>query len=129
MSITYTTFLTESLPGGQARTYRGYALGNGIIFNMVATLTVSGHTIPVLDYELFIPNMTLAHFAGLTWSVMDTVDLGLGQKRYIRHCVINALVFPFGALGTLVEVLRTTKQAIPNAFEMLTNVQVNWAPV
>jgi|MudIll2142460700_1097286.scaffolds.fasta_scaffold00003_59 hypothetical protein len=129
MSITYTTFLTESLPGGQTRTYRGYAIGNGIIFNALATLTVGGQTIPILDYELFIPNMTLAHFSGLSWSVMDTYDWGLGQKRYVRQRVINALVFPFGPLGTLTEVLRTTQQQIPNAVEMITNMQVNWAPV
>lgn len=129
MPITYTTFLTENLPGGQARVYRGYALGNGIVFNALATLTIGGQAIPILDYELFVPNMTLAHFSGLTWTVMDTYDWGMGQKRYIRQCIINALIFPFAPMGTLTEVLRTTKQQIPNAVEMITNLQVNWAPV
>jgi len=129
MPITYTTLLTENLPGGQARTYRGYATGSGIILNTVATMTIGGHTVQVLDNEHFIPGLTLAHLTGLAWTTVDTVDLSLGQKRYVRNYQVLALVFPFAPIGTLVEVLKTVIQQIPNAVEMLTSMQINWAPV
>ena len=134
MPITYTTLLTDVYPapalgGGQARVYRGYAIGSGIILNAVATMTIGGHTIQVLDNERFIPGLSLAHLLSLAWTTVDTVDLGLGQKRYVRNYSVLALAFPFAPMGTLVEVLKTAIQQMPNAVEMLTSMQINWAPV
>jgi hypothetical protein len=104
MAITYTTFLTENPTSNIQRIYRGYLIsGVGVVLNVIVKINPSQGDNRVSDKEVFIPGATLASFSGMSWTTVDTVNLGNGQKRVVRNYTIPA------ALGTLIELLRTVK--------------------
>lgn len=119
MPLSYTTFLTESLPNDQVRTYRGYetALGNtpGVIFNV----QYSRLSLPlvVFDKELFIPGATLSVFLGMAWVIVDDVALPYNQRRIVR-----TFTLPSGQ--KVFEVYDTITYTAPTTMESVTAVQL-----
>lgn len=105
MTISYTTFLTESPNSNTQRIYRGYEIaGVGVVFNVLVKVNPSQGDFRSVDSEVFVPGATLADFSGMSWSTVDTTSLDAGQKRYVR-------TYTVGGLGQLIELIRSVKYA------------------
>jgi len=104
MAISYTTFLTETPNSHTQRVYRGYLIsGVGVVFNVLVRINPSQGDNRLTDKELFVPGATLASFSGMSWTTVDNVSLGNGQRRIVRNYTLPL------AQGTLIELLRTVK--------------------
>lgn len=94
MSLTYTTVDTEDLGDDQTRKIRAYEVADaGVALNVQVELTINAPyrspvNQPVIDKEVFLPGTTLAELSGLSFVTVDTVDLGEGQKRYVRQLTL-----------------------------------------
>lgn len=94
MSILYTLIAAENLGDDQVRKVRAYEVpGAGVALNVQVELTIEAPYRPtatqiVIDEEVFIPDITTAALVGRTFSTVDTLDLGEGQKRFVRQLTL-----------------------------------------
>lgn len=103
MALTYSTLITENLGDNQVRYVRAYDVPSGVAFNIYVELTVKAPyqedtRQPIVDEEIFVPDVTVSGLAGLSFTTIDSTALDGGQKRTVRTLTL-------GGGGNVVEII------------------------